>query len=190
MKLNKGDFVSVELGPLPIGDTVWYLVWPASATNAHPEGTQWYTTPPMEGSPLPAWVAAKVGNAVYMSLQKRPTPSEIEAFQPVGVTAAGSGNYESAPQPRHDAFLFEWAAAAPTSGSSCSIKIALAPSDGDFASKVAVNTTTSTYKIGPLAGSNLVAPWLPVPAGSWETFTVQVTSTCNWTFRLLRLEHD
>jgi hypothetical protein len=190
VRLNESDFVSVELGPLTIGDTVWYLVWPATATEVHPEGTQWYTTPPMEGSPIPAWVAAKVGDAAYMSLERRPELAEIEAYQPVGVTAAGFGDYESAPQPRHDAFLIEWAVAAPTSGTSCSVKISLAPSDADFDAKVAVNTTTTTEKIGPLAGASLVAPWLPAPEGSWETFTVQVTSTCNWAFRLVRLEHD
>lgn len=190
VRLDKGDFVSVELGPLPIGDTIWYLVWPATATAIHPEGTQWYTTPPLAGQPLPAWVAAKVGDAVYMTLQRRPEPAEIEAYQPVGITAAGFGAYESAPQARHDAFLFEWAAAAPTTGTACSLKIALVPSDGDFDEKVGVNTTTTTLKVGPLAGSNVAAPWLPAPGGSWETFTVQVTSTCNWAFRLLRLEHD
>lgn len=190
VRLDKGNYVSVELGPLPIGDTVWYLVWPATAAALHPGGTQWYTTPPIEGSPIPAWVAASVGSDVYMSLQRRPDLAEIEAFSAVGVVAAGFGNYTSGPQARHDGFNFEWAAAAPVSGTSCALKIALVPEDEDFDEKVAVQTTTTTVKVGPLAGSNLSAPWLPAPEGSWDSFTVKVTSTCNWAFRLLRLEHD
>jgi hypothetical protein len=191
VRLSKGDYVSVELGPVPIGDTVWYLVWPAPGIKLHPGGTEWYTKPPNDGSPIAAWVAASVGTDVYMSLQRRPDAAEIEMFAPSGVTGAGLGNYVSAPQPRHDGFLFWWAAAAPVSGTSCSIKIALVPSDGDFNPKVALaTTTTTTVKVGPLAGAFVTAPWLPAPEGSWETFTVEVTSTCNWAFRLLRLEHD
>ena len=190
VRLSTGDYVSVELGPLPIGDTVWYLVWPATAAALHPEGTQWYTTPPIEGAPIPAWVAASVGSDVYMSLQRRPDLAEIEAFSAVGVVVAGIGNYTSGPQARHDGFSFQWAAAAPVSGTSCALKIALVPEDEDFDEKVAVQTTTTTVKVGPLAGSNLNAPWLPVPEGSWGSFAVKVTSTCNWAFRLLRLEHD
>lgn len=190
VRLNKGDYVSVELGPLPIGDTVWYLVWPATAAALHPNGAQWYTTPPMEGSPIPAWVAASVGSDVYLSIQRRPDLTEIEAFSAVGVVGAGFGNYTTGPQARHDGFSFQWAAAAPVSGTSCALKIALVPEDEAVDAKVAVQTTTSTVKVGPLDGSNLGAPWLPAPAGSWESFSVNVTSTCTWAFRLLRLEHD
>ncbi|MEO5703748.1 MAG: hypothetical protein ABIZ52_03525 [Candidatus Limnocylindrales bacterium] len=190
IRLDKGDYVSVELGPLPIGDTIWYLVWPATATALHTEGTQWYTTPPIEGSPLPAWMAASVGSDVYLTLQKRPILSEIEAYSAVGVVAAGFGNYTSEPQARHDGFSFEYAAAAPVSGTSCSLKISLVPSDTDTDPKVAVQTTTTTVKVGPLTGANLGTDWLPTPEGSWSTFTVKVASTCNWAFRLLRLEHD
>lgn len=191
VRLDKGEFVSVELGPLPIGDTVWYLVWPAPGAKLHPGGTEWYTKPPNDGSPLAGWVAASVGKDVYMSLQRRPDASEIEMFAPSGVPAAGLGNYASAPQPRHDGFLFWWAAAAPVSGTTCSVKVELVPSDGDFDPKVALaTTTTTTVKIGPLAGTFTSAPWLPAPDGSWETFTIQVTSTCNWAIRVLRLEHD
>lgn len=191
VRLSTGDFVSVELGPVPMGDTVWYLVWPAPGNKLHPGGTEWYTKPPLAGSPIPAWVAASVGKDVYMSLQRRPDATEIETYAPTGVTGAGLGNYVSTPQPRHDGFLFWWAASAPVSGTSCSVKVALVPSDGDFDPKVALATTTTTsLKVGPLAGTVVTAPWLPAPEGSWETFTVEVTSTCNWAFRVVRLEHD
>ncbi len=179
VRLDKGALVSVELGPVPVGDTVWYLVWPL------PGGAQWYTTPPMDGSPVPAWVAASVGSAVYVQLD------HAGGGDPSGsVGAAGRGDYVSAPQPRHDVFQLKWAAATPSSGESCSFKVVLVPSDADFDPKVAIQTTTTTVKVGPLGGTGVRASWLPAPAGSWETFTVAVTSTCNWAFRLVRLEHD
>ena len=138
VRLNKGDYVSVQLGPVPIGDTTWYLVWPATATTLHPGGLEWYTSPPPDSSPVAAWVAASVGSDVYMSLQKRPSTAELESFQPIGLNVAGTGNYVSAPQARHDGFLIDWAAAAPTSGTSCAFKLALAPADADFTPEVAV----------------------------------------------------
>lgn len=190
IRLNKGDYVSVELGPLPIGDTVWYLVWPAPGAKLHPGGTEWYTTPPMAGAPLPGWVAASVGSAVYMALQRRPDQAEIDATGSVGVTAAGVGDYVSGPQQRHDVFQFGWAAAAPVSGTACAFKVELVPPDADFDPKVAITTSTTTVKVSPLGGSGVSAPWLPADTGSWETFTVNVTSTCNWAIHLVRLEHD
>ena len=190
VRLNKGDYVSVQLGPVLIGDTTWYLVWPATATALHPGGLEWYTSPPPDSSPVPAWVAASVGSDAYMSLQKRPSTAELESFMPIGLNVAGTGNYVSPPQARHDGFLIDWAAAAPTSGTSCAFKLALAPADADFAPVVAVSTSTTTVKMSSLNGFGYTTDWLPIPPGSWETYTVTVTSTCNWAFRFIRLEHD
>lgn len=190
VRLDKGDFVSVEIGPVPIGDTVWYLVWPAPGARLHPGGLEWYTTPPLAGSPVPAWVAASVGPDVYLKLERSPAAAELEAFGSPGAFAAGRGNFVSPPQPRHDVFLLSWAASAPSAGTQCSVKIALVPADADVEPKVGAQTTTTTVKVGPLDGVRVTAPWLPAPAGSWETFTVNVTSTCDWAFRLMRLEHD
>ncbi len=179
VRLDKGDLVSVQLGPVPVGDTVWYLVWPMTG------GVQWYTTPPIAGSPLPAWIAASVGSSVYTKFDHAGMDDGSGS-----VSAAGRGGYVSAPQPRHDVFQLWWAAATPSSGESCSFKIALVPEDADFDAKVELQTTTTTVKVSPLGATGVSAPWLPAPAGSWETFTVEVTSTCNWAFRLVRLEHD
>lgn len=199
IRLDRGDYVSVELGPVPIGNTVWYLVWGATATTLHPSGMDWYAGPSAmdwyTGDPGvtaggPGWIAASVGGDAYATLHRRPELAEIEGFLPLGLNAAGLGNYESAPQPRHDGFLFEWAAAAPASGTACALKVSLVPADADVKPEVAINTTTSTVKVSPLTGSFYTVPWLPAPEGSWTTFTVRVTSTCNWAIRLTPLHHD
>jgi hypothetical protein len=190
VRLDKGDFVSVELGPLPIGDTVWYLVWPAPGAKLHPGGLEWYMTPPTAGQPGPAWVAASVGGDVYMQLERHPAAAEVEAFGAPGVMGAGRGSYVSAPQARHDTFQLGWAAAAPSSGTSCTFRITLVPADADFAPKVAIETSTTSVKVAPLGGVAVGAPWLPADADSWTTFTVNVGGTCNWAFHLARLEHD
>lgn len=190
VRLSTGDFVSVHLGPVPIGDTVWYLVWPADGAKLHQSANGWYDIPPMTGSEGPGWVAASVGNAKYMTLHRRPALGEIEDFLPLGVNAAGTGNYLSDPQPRHDLFLFDWAAAAPTPGTSCSFKVTLVPEDNDFAEALAVETSTTSVKVAPLTGTVLNIPWLPAPDGSWAMFSVGVTSNCTWAIRLTPLHHD
>lgn len=190
VRLDKGAFVSVELGPVPVGDTVWYLVWPAAGAKLHPGGLEWYGTPPPEGAPIPAWVAASVGSDVYLKLERHSSAAEIAAFGAPGVMAAGRGSFASAPQERHDAFQLGWAASTTASGTNCTVKVAMVPADGDIDPKVGVQTSTTTVKVGPLGGTGVSAPWLPAESGSWTTFTVNVTGTCNWAFHLVRLEHD
>ena len=191
VRLDKGDLVSVELGPVPVGDTVWYLVWPATGSRLRPGGMEWYASPPPGGSPGPAWMAASVGGDVYLELDRHPTVAEIEAaFGTAGLSAAGQGPFTSAPQPRHDGFELGWGAATLASCTDCSFKVSLVPSDADVDAKAAVSTSTTTVKVGPLGGVRVSTDWLPAPAGSWETFAVHVTGSCNWAFRLVRLEHD
>jgi hypothetical protein len=188
IRLSKGDYVSVQLGPVPVGDTVWYLVWPAKGGHLHVSDADWYQTPPMAGQAGPGWVAASVGAAKYMTFFRKPSVAEVEAWEAVGLNAAALGSYQSAPMPRHDAFQFSWAAAAPVSGTACQFKVELVPDDSDFDPLVAVDTSTTTAKVAPLNGAGL--PWTVAGSSTWDTFTLNVTSTCNWAVRLLRLEHD
>lgn len=190
VRLKKGDYVSVQLGPIRVGATVWYLVWPATGTTLHGAGAGWYTGSPADVSPGPAWVAASVDADVYLTFHRRPDVEEIEAFEPLGLNAAGTGPFESAAQPRHDGWLLHWAAAAPDSGSSCSFRVTLAPSDAAVAAREPLDTSTSGVKVSPIQGTFVSAPWLPAAPGSWETFTLQVAGTCRWAVRLTPLHHD
>ena len=189
VRLNTGDFVSMHLGPLPVGDTTWYLVWGAEATEFHT--SDWYSKPPFDGSLAPGWAAAKVGAKDYMTLQRHATLEEIESFLPLGVNAAGFGDWQSELQPRHDGFLLDWAAAAPTQGTSCSFRIRMVPEDPGAEAHVALaEVTTTTVKVAPVTGAVVNAPWLPIPDGAWDEFRVSVDSTCNWAVRLTPLHHD
>lgn len=188
VRLNKGDYVKVQLGPLPIGNAVWYLVWPASGGQLDDQTTNWYDKAPLAGQPTAAWVATKVGSSAYLALSRRPTAAQIAAVEPVGLFVAGAGNYVSAPMPRHDAFQLYWATAAAAAGVACSFKVELVPDDADFASQPAASATTSTQKVGLLNGDQVL--WPVAASGTFGTFTLDVTSTCRWAIRLIRLEHD
>ena len=191
VRLNKGDFVSVHLGPLPVGDTTWYLVWEAKGGNLHDSDHGWYARPPFDGSLVPGWSAVKVGSASYMALERHPSREEIENFQPIGVNLAGYGSWSSDLQPRHDGFVFDWAAAAPTQGTSCDFAVRLFPEDAGAAPFVALpKLSLNQVKVGPVDGTFINAPWLPIPEGSWDQFRLVVDSTCNWAVRLTPLHHD
>jgi hypothetical protein len=190
VRLSKGTKVMVGVGPLRVGNIVWYLVWPSPDGKVSDSTSDWYAGKPADVSSGPAWVAASLDANIYMVLDRRPDVSEIEAKQAVGLFASGTGAYESAPQPRHDAFLLDWAAAAPDQGSPCTFRVSMTPADAGVPPKKPVDTSTSTAKSSPLLGLVVNAPWLPIPAGSWTTFTVKITGSCAWTFRLTRLEHD
>jgi len=194
VRLNAGDFVSVHLGPLPIGDTVWYMVWPAEDARLHYSPTAtWDSNGDIEtvGGSDPAWVAASVSEDQYLTLYQRPSTSEIEQFLPVGLTLSGMGDYESEPQARHDLFLFNWAAAVDDHPSPCAFSVTLVPEDG-AEPVVAIETSTSDVAQGPLGGPGAVpsTPWGPSAGSSWDSFTVSITSGCTWTVGLHALHHD
>jgi hypothetical protein len=190
VRLDRGDFVSVHLGPVQVGSTLWYLVYPSLDGDFQTSPVTWYTEHPSEGSPGPGWMAASVGSDVYATLVREPSDGELEGFEPIGLNAAGTGPYVSPPQPRHDGWSFTWAAATPDASDPCTFDAQLFPSDTAVAPVTAIETTTTGVKVSSRNGKFLTAPWLPTPAGSWETFTVQVSGSCRWALRLTPLHHD
>jgi hypothetical protein len=178
VRLNPGDFVSVHLGPLPIGDIVWYLVRPAE------DGRLGYSTISWEG-----WAAASVGQDQYWTLHRRPAPEEYESWPPGGphtFMVAGTGDYDSGPQPRHDLFVLTWAIAADDHPAPCAFSVSLVP-ENDATGVVVVETSTSDVEQGPTFPST---PWGPSAGGSWDSFTVSIRSGCTWAMTLWPGAHD
>jgi len=194
VRLGAGDFVSVHLGPLPIGDTIWYLVWPAEEgrLNYSPSGS-WDSngsSPSVSGND-PAWVAASVGEDDYLTLNRRPEPSEIEQFGSVGLTLSGTGDYESEPLARTDLFSFNWAVAADDHPAPCEFMVTLVPDDGTEP-MVAVEASTTDVEQGPVTGSGSPLDWPrgTSAGGPADTFTVSITSGCTGAVGLKPLPHD
>lgn len=190
VRLDAGEYVSVNLGPLPIGDTVWYLVWPAVDARLHYSPVIWSTAAGLNGTE-PGWVAASVGSDQYLSFFRKADPAEYVLFPPGGPTmlfASGSGDYDSAPQMRYDLHTFNWAAAAGGDGASCGFKVTLVANDASVAPVVVVDTTTTNVAQG-LEG-------LPDPplgfedGGTWDSFVVRIESGCTWAIRLEPQPHD
>lgn len=191
VRLNAGYFVSVHLGPLWNGDTAWYLVWPAEDARLHYNtGTWWDSNGDfgIVGGVDPGWVAASVGEDLYLTLYRRPEPSEIgEDF----LMVSGTGNYESGPLPRHDLWGFNWAVAVSDWPLPCPFAVTMVPEEG-AEPVVAVETSTIDVEQGPVTGpgSQIGMPWGPSAGGSWDSFSVSISSGCNWAVGLWLHGHD
>jgi hypothetical protein len=184
VRLNAGEFVSVELGSLPIGDVVWYLVWPAEDARFHYAPTLGWQ----------GWVAASVGEDEYLSWYRRTESSEYESWTSEGpqtLMVSGTGDYESEPQVQHDMFAFYWAVAADDHPSPCAFSVTMR-SEGRAEPVTAIETSTSGVDLGPTDGPSSVlnTPWAPAAETSSDTFTVSISSGCTWAVRLWPLAHD
>jgi len=189
VRLGAGNTVIVELGPLPIGDTVWYQV----SSVGHVE-------PSTGGEPAfdyawagASWVAASVGDDQYLTLSQRLDPHDfaLEPFGPDGprvFTISGTGDYESGPQPRYDLFTLRWAVALDSHPEPCAFSVSLVPENGPEA-EVVVETSTSDVKQGPRSGPNSIRdlPWGQSAGGPWDSFNVSIRSGCTWTLTLVPL---
>jgi hypothetical protein len=191
VRLDAGDFVSVHLGPLPIGDTVWYQVWPAEDARLNYSTVGWDPGLPADiGGVGPGWVTASVGEDQNLALYRRPEPSEYESWSPGGpqmLMVSGTGDYESEPQAGTDLYAFDWAVALGDDLAPCAFSVTLQPEDGGEP-VVAVETSTTGFTVGP--GSGVVTPWGPTAGGSWTLFTVSIASGCTWAVLLRPLGHD
>jgi hypothetical protein len=196
VRLDAGDYVSVELGPLPAGDVVWYLVWPAEDARLN-YSTVWWDTNADDpvGGVNPGWVAASVGEDQYLSLYRSPDPSEYESWPaggPITLMMSGSGDYVSEPLVQHDLFDFDWAAAVHDEPTPCSFSVALLPASGGESVAI-LETSVSDVEQGPVAGEGglVDVPWDASAGDPGDAlFTVSVRSGCAWALKLAPLAHD
>ncbi len=195
VRLDAGDYVSVELGPLLIGDVVWYLVWPAEDARLN-YSTLWWDTNGDDpvGGVNPGWVAAAVGEDQYLSLYRPTDPSEYTSWPaggPMTLMVSGSGDYVSEPHVQHDRFSIRWAVAVQHQAAPCSFSVALLPEDG-AEPVVVIDTSVDDVIEGPVPGPTGVvhAPWGASAGDLGDLFRVVVRSGCAWTLKLTPLPHD
>jgi hypothetical protein len=196
VRLDAGGYVSVELGPLPIGDVVWYLVWPAEDARLH-YSTLWWDTNGDDavGGVNPGWVAASVGEDQYLSLYRATDLSEYASWPaggPKTLMVWGTGDYVSELQVQHDLFDFDWAAAVDHQPSPCALSVTLAPQDGGESVDL-IETSIAGAEHGPVSGpAGLIhTPWgASAGAPGDPLFTVSVNSDCAWAVKLAPLPHD
>ncbi len=196
VRLDAGDYVSVELGPLTIGDVVWYLVWPAENAQLN-YSTLWWDTNGDDsvGGVNPGWVAASVGEDQYLTLYRDTDPSEYASWPaggPQTLMVSRTGDYVSEPLMQHDMFDFDWAASVHAQSAPCSFSVTLLPEDG-AEPVVAIETSIADADQGPVSGlAGIVdTPWGASAGDTGDPlFRVSIRSGCAWALKLAPMPHD
>jgi hypothetical protein len=196
VRLDAGDYVSVELGPLTIDDVVWYLVWPAVDARLHYSPSWWDANGdnPVGGA-HPGWVAASVGGDQYLAQYRATDPRAYESWPaggPMTLMVSGTGNFISEPMTRHDMYDFDWAATTLDGSAPCLFTVILLPED-DAEQVVAIDTSIADAEQGPVTGlaGRINAPWNASAGHPGDPlFTVSVRSGCAWSLKLAPLPHD
>lgn len=186
VRLTAGDFVSVDLGPLHIGDTTWYRVWPAEDAQLHYSTVSWDTKNNGANPVEPGWVAAAVGADVYLTLHDPFEPEPWLSGLPLLV--AGTGRYVSEPLENHDLFVLEWVYLIDDQLAPCDLTMTLEPASGGPGVAVVDHSTIGAYEEGRqiLGTANRV----PIVGETFDPFRLRVESGCEWALRLEPLPHD
>jgi hypothetical protein len=186
VRLNAGDYVSVDLGPVKIGETTWYRVFPAEGGRLHYSTVNWDTNGTIDGALEPAWVAATVGPDVYLSLYQANQPEPWMSGLPLLVS--GAGDYVSGPLQSTDLFLLNWVYLIDDQLAPCDFRVTLA-SIGGGEGVVAVDASTiGAFEEGSVGLGQ--GDGTPVAGEGVDTFELRVASGCEWTLRLEPLPHD
>jgi hypothetical protein len=189
VRLNTGDYVSVELGPLRIGDTTWYRVLPAENAELHASTVWWDTKFDGPDDVEPGWIAAAIGDDAFVTLQQSTEPESFLDGLPL--LASGAGDYESGPIEGSDLYVIEWAYVADDGQpAQCGFTVSMAA--GDSAAEVVIldlgRTGVGAYHDGAAeigAGNRT-----PVVGDDFSPLLLRISSGCSWTVRLQGVPHD
>ena len=185
-RLDAGDYVSVDIGPLVIGDTTWYRVYPAENAELHFSFTSWDTKNDGYNPVEPGWIAAAVGDDEYLSLfRANDAPQDFEGLP---LLVSGIGHYTSEPFEGTDLYSLQWAYVIDEQSAPCDLEVSMATEEGDDALVVVDHSTIGAFEEG--ATGIGTGDRNPIAGDSFVPLVLQVRSDCEWTLRLEALGHD
>lgn len=188
VRLNAGDFVSVELGPVMIGDTTWYRVSPAEGGLLHHGTVIWNSKNPMDGGTYPAWVAASVGPDIYLTLHEAYEYDRSVVGLPPSLLVSGTGDYVSEPLENHDLIGLEWIFLIDDQSAPCDFTVTLEPAAGGTGVVVVDESLMGALEEGAVGLGT--GDRKPVVGEGFEPFLVRVASGCEWSILLEWMAHD
>ena len=180
VRLNEGDFVSVDLGPLQIGETTWYRVWPAQGGQLHYSTIQWDTQDNGANPVEPGWVAASVGADEYLSLHEAFEPDPQSAGSGVSLLVSGMGDYLSEPQDGFDLLMIYWAHQIDEQDGPCDFTVTL----------ITVGAAAGPAEVDRSLIGSFEEGQVQVQRESFEPYQVAVSSGCEWSVHVEPLHHD
>jgi hypothetical protein len=188
VRLDAGDFVSVDLGPLRIGDTTWYRVRPAEDGQLDVSSIMWDTKFDGPNGVEPGWIAAAVGDEARVSLYEEAAHEPF--LEGLPLLASAVGDLETDEFEGFDKYLVEWAyASVDEQPQQCGFYVALVSPDRS-ASLVLLDQGYSGVgafhegiaEIGAGDGR-------PVVSEDFAPLFLLVASGCTWSIRLEGVPH-
>ena len=186
LRLDAGDYVSVDLGPVKIGETTWYRVFPAEGGRLHYSTVNWDTNGTIDGAMEAAWIAESVGPDVYLALHQANQPEPWMSGLPLLVS--GAGNYVSGPLQSTDLFILNWVYLIDDQLAPCDFRVTLAAIGGGEGVVAVDASTIGAFEEGSVGLGQ--GDGTPVAGEGVDTFELRVASGCEWTLRLEPLPHD
>jgi hypothetical protein len=189
VRLRAGDYVSVELGPLRIGDTTWYRVLPAENAQLNTSTVWWDTKLDGPNGIEPGWITAAAGDEAFLTLYESTEPGSFLDGLPI--LASGAGAYESGLFEGSDLYLIEWAyAAGDGAPAQCGFTASMAATDSN--AEVVIldlgRTGVGAYHSG--AAEIGAGVGTPVVGDSFSPLLLRISSGCSWTVRLQGVPRD
>jgi hypothetical protein len=185
-RLGAGDYVSVELGPLQIGDTTWYRVWPAENAELNFSTIDWDTKGDGPNPVEPGWMATDVGDETYVSLFR---PADVTpTVEGLPLLLSGTGNVESEPFEGFDLYLLDWAYVIDGQDAPCDFAVELTSADDGDSVDVVASSTIGAFEEGanPIGAGDRN----PIIGEEIAPLVLKVRSDCEWSLRFDARPHD
>jgi hypothetical protein len=188
VRLDTGDFVSVDLGPLHVGDTTWYRVRPAENAQLDVSSVVWDTKFDGPNGVEAGWIAAAEGDEERVSLFQEAVHEPFLDGLPLLVSA--TGDLETETFEGYDRYLIEWAyASVDEQPEHCGFYVALVTPDRT-ASFVILDQGYSGVGafhegVAEIGGGDGV----PVVGEDFVPVFLLTASECTWSIRLEGVPH-
>lgn len=185
--LRTGDYVSVDLGPLHIGDTAWYRVLPAENGVLHAGSMMWDVRLDGPNGVEAGWIAAAVGADANVSLQQ--AAAEESGLDGLPLLASATGDLESDTFQGLERYLVEWAYASldgqPTQ---CGFYVALVTEDRSASLVVIDRGHTGVGAYHEEIAEFGAGDGRPVVGEIFGPLFLSVASGCTWSIRVQGLQ--
>ncbi|HEX2222025.1 MAG TPA: hypothetical protein VHK06_05825 [Candidatus Limnocylindria bacterium] len=185
VRLGAGHLVTVDLGPIPAQEIVWYRVREKVQPGQNPTRHWDVTGDGPQPSESSAWIAVREGNSTYVRM------SEPGGEDPgwMRVVAAGSSDFVSEPFPRHDVLHAEWALSLGTHPAPCDFDVVVEGAD-TTASEPAVPMISESLSDGFAQGRADADAAALQPIQASAEFRLRIRAGCDWALTLAALPHD
>jgi hypothetical protein len=183
VRLDAGAFVSVDLGPLQIGDTTWYRVRPAENGQLDVSSVVWDTKFDGPNGIEPGWIAAAVGDEERVSLFEEAVHDSF--LEGLPLLASAVGDLETDTFEGYDKYLIEWAyATVDEQPAQCGFYVALLNTDRSASLVVLDQGRAGVGAFHEGIAEIGSGDGVPVVGEVFAPLFLLVASGCAWSIRL------